>query len=112
LRHALAAAERLAGEGVDVEVIDLRSLLPLDLETVLASVAKTRRLVIAHDATRFCGPGAEIAAAVSAELHGQLAAPVGRVGGSFTPVPHAATLEALHSVNADAIAAALRQTTA
>ncbi len=109
LRHALAAAQALSGEGVEVEVIDLRTLVPLDLETVLASVAKTRRLVIAHDATRFCGPGAEIAAAVSAELHGELLAPVGRVGGTFTPVPHAATLEALHSVNAGAIVAALRK---
>jgi len=112
LRHALAAAQALSREGVDVEVIDLRTLVPLDLESVLASVAKTRRLVIAHDATRFCGPGAEIAAAVAAELHGQLAAPVGRVGGTFTPVPHAATLEALHSVDADAIAAALRRAVA
>jgi 2-oxoisovalerate dehydrogenase E1 component len=106
--EALAAAEALAEEGVGVEVIDLRSLLPLDLETVLGSVGKTKRLVIAHSATRFCGPGAEIAAAVSAELHGELAAPVARVGGTFTPVPRAAELEALHSPRREAIASALR----
>jgi pyruvate/2-oxoglutarate/acetoin dehydrogenase E1 component len=110
LLHALAAAEALAADGIGAEVMDLRSLLPLDLPSVLESVARTRRLVVAHSATRFCGPGAEIAAAVSAELHGQLAAPVERVGGAFTPVPHATSLEALHRVGAAAIAAAARKT--
>jgi 2-oxoisovalerate dehydrogenase E1 component len=110
LRQALAAADELAGEGIGAEVIDLRSLLPLDLPSVLESVARTRRLVVAHSATRFCGPGAEIAAAVAAELHGQLAAPVERVGAAFTPVPHAAALAARHGVGAAAIAAAARKT--
>ena len=87
----------------------MRSLVPLDLETLLGSVGKTRRLVIAHTATRFCGPGAEIAAAVSAELHGELAAPVSRVGAAYTPVPRAAELEALHTPRVGAISAALRE---
>ena len=110
LLHALAAAEELAGQGISAEVIDLRTLLPLDLHSVLASVGRTRRLVVAHSATRFCGPGAEIAAAVSAELHGELAAPVQRVGSAFTPVPHAASLEALHHPSAASIADAVRKT--
>ena len=109
LRHALAAADELAGEGVGVEVVDLRTLVPLDLGAVLESVARTRRLVIAHSATRFCGPGAEIAAAVSAELHGQLAAPAERVGSAFSPVPHAASLEPLHHPGPAAIASAVRK---
>jgi 2-oxoisovalerate dehydrogenase E1 component len=107
--HAIAAAEEVAADGIGVEIVDLRSLVPLDLETLLHSVGKTRRLVIAHTATRFCGPGAEIAAAVSAELHGELAAPVSRVGAAYTPVPRAAELEALHSPRVGAISAALRE---
>ena len=107
--HAIAAAEEVAAEGIGVEIVDLRSLVPLDLETVLGSVGKTKRLVIAHTATRFCGPGAEIAAAVSAELHGELAAPVSRVGAAYTPVPRAAELEALHSPRVGAISTALRE---
>jgi 2-oxoisovalerate dehydrogenase E1 component len=110
--HALAAAEAVAAGGIEVEVLDLRSLVPLDLESVLRSVRKTKRLVIAHSATRFCGPGAEIAAAVSEVLHGELAAPVSRVGGAFTPVPRSVELEALHTPRIAAIEAALRQVVA
>jgi 2-oxoisovalerate dehydrogenase E1 component len=107
--HALAAAEAVASHGIEVEVLDLRSLVPLDLDSVVRSVRGTKRLVIAHSATRFCGPGAEIAAAVSEALHGELAAPVSRVGGAFTPVPRSAELEALHTPRADAIEVALRE---
>ena len=64
--EALAAAETLAAEGTDVEVVDLRTLVPLDLAAILESVAKTKRLLIVHAATQFAGPGAEIAAIVSA----------------------------------------------
>jgi len=105
---AIEAAEEVAADGIGVEIVDLRSLVPLDLETVLSSVGKTKRLAIAHTATRFCGPGAEIAAAVSAELHGELAAPVARVGATYTPVPRAPELEALHSPRVGALSAALR----
>lgn len=83
----LQAAEKLAEEGIEAEVIDLRSLLPLDMDTVLESVGRTRRAVIAHNATTFAGPGAEIAAQISAKLFGVLAEPVQRVGADFTPIP-------------------------
>jgi 2-oxoisovalerate dehydrogenase E1 component len=91
---ALQAADTLAADGVAVEVVDLRSLVPLDVETILASVAKTTRAIVAHESTGFCGAGAEIAATISAELHGQLAAPVRRLAAAFTPVPRAASLDA------------------
>ncbi|BBX00961.1 dehydrogenase [Mycolicibacterium moriokaense] len=91
---ALEAAKELESKGVSAEVIDLRTLVPLDLATVLESVGKTKRLVVAHESVGFCGPGAEIAAAVGTELFGELAAPVQRVAGTYTPVPRAATLEA------------------
>ena len=94
VHDALGAAETLAGDGTSVEVIDLRSLVPLDLETVLESVGKTKRLVVTHESVGFCGPGAEIAAAVGAELFGELAAPIARVAASFTPVPRSGVLEA------------------
>lgn len=91
---ALDAAEQLSTDGVSVEVVDLRTLVPLDLDTVLASVRRTRRLIVAHESVGFCGPGAEIAAAVGTELFGVLEAPIQRVAGTYTPVPRAATLEA------------------
>ncbi len=92
--QVLAAADTLAGEGVSAEVIDLRTLLPIDFPTVLESVAKTRRAVIVHYATRFAGPGAELAATITEELFSQLAAPVARVGAKFAPIPQASSLEA------------------
>ncbi|MBM4265364.1 MAG: dehydrogenase [Deltaproteobacteria bacterium] len=106
---ALQAAAEVASEGIEVEVVDLRSLVPLDLETVLASVGKTRCLVIAHSATTFSGFGAEIAALVSERCFGELKAPVSRVGAAFTPVPRAHSLVAAHSPGAPQIAAAVRQ---
>ncbi len=93
--EALAAAETLAKEGTSVEVLDLRTLVPLDRAAVLASVARTRRVVVVHAATRFAGPGAELAATISAELFGELAAPVARLGSAYAPVPYAAELERL-----------------
>ena len=83
---AQAAAEE---SGVDAEVIDLRTLLPLDLETVVASVRKTGRCVVVHEATLTSGYGAELAALVQAECFYQLEAPVKRVAGWDTPYPHA-----------------------
>ena len=82
--EASAAAETLAEAGVNAEVIDLRSLVPLDLDTCVASVKKTGRCVIAHAAVEFSGFGAELAAKLSEELHGQLKAPVKRVGARYT----------------------------
>ena len=91
---ALDAANQLETKGVSVEVVDLRTLVPLDLAAVIESVRKTRRLVVAHESVGFCGPGAELAAAVGTELFGVLRSPIQRVAGTYTPVPRAATLEA------------------
>ena len=83
---ALAAAEEA---GIDAEIIDLRTLLPLDLDTIVASVKKTGRCVIAHEATRTCGFGAELAALVQEHCFYHLEAPIVRVTGWDTPYPHA-----------------------
>lgn len=105
---ALDAADQLAAEDVSVEVVDLRSLVPLDLGTVLDSVRKTRRLVVAHESVGFCGPGAEIAAAVGTELFGVLLSPIQRVAGTYTPIPRAATLEAACRPDAARLVEAVR----
>jgi acetoin:2,6-dichlorophenolindophenol oxidoreductase subunit beta len=89
VHQSLEAAKALAGEGIDVEVLDLRTITPLDQEAILESVRRTGRLVVAHEAVRAFGIGAEIAAMVSEELHGRLRAPVARVGAPFVPVPFA-----------------------
>src|SRR5699024_8918667 len=87
VRTALMVADVAAEEGTDIEVIDLRSISPIDFETVTASVRKTGRLVVAHEAPVFFGAGAEIAARVSQECFYHLEAPVARVGGFHTPYP-------------------------
>ena len=110
VRDALAAAEELAAEDVDVEVVDLRTLVPLDTDTVLESVARTRRCVVAHHATRFAGFGAEVAGLVHEELFGELEAPVQRVGAAFAPIGSAATLEAAVMPSRASIADAVRET--
>jgi len=89
----LAVAEKLYVRGIDVEVVDLRTIFPLDEDTVLTSVAKTRRAVIVHEAVRSFGVGAEVAARIQEHLHGRLAAPVLRLGGKHTPVPYSKPLE-------------------
>lgn len=105
---AIKAAEKLQQDGVSAEVIDLRSLVPLDTETILASASKTARVVIAHRATDFMGPAAEISALLYRELFGRLKAPVARVAGAYAPVPKHSGLLALHYKGADAIFAAAR----
>ena len=87
VQQTLDAAESLAGKGIDAEVIDLRSLTPLDKDAILKSVEKTSRLVIAHEAVKSFGIGAEIAAIVSEDMIDILDAPVVRVGAPFSPVP-------------------------
>ncbi len=91
---ASAAAEELAADGIDVEVVDLRSLSPIDWDTVLGSARKTRRVVVAHEAPRTAGMGAELAATITEELFGILEAPVVRVCGRDVPMPFAPELEA------------------
>ena len=93
IRDALAIAERLAGEGISVEVVDLRTVSPMDTDTVLKSVAKTRRAVIVHEAPRSFGVGAEVSARINEHLYGDLAAPVLRVASRDVPVPFAKVLE-------------------
>jgi pyruvate/2-oxoglutarate/acetoin dehydrogenase E1 component len=90
---ALEAAEILAADGLDAEVIDLRSLVPLDREAILASVRKTRRLLVVHEAIRRGGYGGEIAALVAEEAFDDLDAPPRRLAGVETPIPYAAHLE-------------------
>jgi pyruvate dehydrogenase E1 component beta subunit len=89
----LAVAEDLAADGVQAEVLDLRSLQPLDTAAILTSVGRTKRAVVVHEAVRHGGFGAELAATISEELHGELAGPVRRVGAPSTPVPYAHSLE-------------------
>jgi acetoin:2,6-dichlorophenolindophenol oxidoreductase subunit beta len=90
---ALAVAEKLGKEGVGVEVIDLRTVSPLDTETLLQSVAKTRRAVVMHEAVKKFGVGAEVAACIHEALFDSLYAPVQRVGAAFCPVPFSKPLE-------------------
>ena len=110
VNDALAMAEKLAAEGVSVEVIDLRTVAPYDKEVVLNSVARTGRAVIVHEAVRNFGVGAEIAAHVSEELFGQLKAPVRRVASRNTPVPFSPPLEKAFMWSAADIEAAVRST--
>jgi acetoin:2,6-dichlorophenolindophenol oxidoreductase subunit beta len=107
--RALQAAEQLATSGISAEVIDLRSLLPLDMDTVLESVARTRRLIILHSATQFAGPGAEVSAQVNEQLFGELSAPIIRLGMPFTPIPFSPELDQTPTVD-DVVAAANRLT--
>jgi 2-oxoisovalerate dehydrogenase E1 component len=100
-----AAAEMLAKDGVDAEVIDLRSIVPLDMATVSSSVAKTRRCVIMHPAVEFCGFGAELASRLNEAMFDTLLAPVARLGARYTPIPFSQTLEALHFPNAVGVVA-------
>ncbi len=94
--ECMAAAEELAELGIDAEVIDLRTLVPLDWQAVKSSVAKTKRAIIVHAATEFCGFGAELAAKLHEELHGSLAAPIRRLGAAYSPPPFALSLEKHH----------------
>jgi acetoin:2,6-dichlorophenolindophenol oxidoreductase subunit beta len=105
---ALAAADRLAEEGIEAEVIDPRTLTPLDLETIVGSVRRTNRLVVAHEAVKLGGFGAEVAAAVQAAAFDYLDAPIERVGAPFTPVPLSPELEDAYLPGADQVHAAAR----
>ena len=108
LGRALEAAERLAAEGLDLEVIDPRTLVPLDIETVIRSVEKTHRLLVVHEAVRTAGFGAEIAQQVQERAFFALDAPVLRVAGKDTPLPQDPELEQLCIPSTDEIADAAR----
>ncbi|MCO6056893.1 alpha-ketoacid dehydrogenase subunit beta [Pseudomonas sp. MOB-449] len=110
MQEVLAVAKELEKQNISVEVIDLRSIVPLDMDTVLESVARTGRLVVAHEAQVDFGVGAEIAARVHRELFGQLRAPVGRVGAARSPVPFSKALEEAFIPTRERISAAILQT--
>jgi len=89
----LAVADKLAKDGISAEVVDLRTIVPMDEETILNSVAKTRRAVVVHEAVKSFGVGAEISSRIHEELFSDLVSPVKRVCSKNTPVPFAKTLE-------------------
>lgn len=107
--ESLAVAEKLAAEGIDAEVIDLRTIAPLDWDTVLTSFAKTNRMVVAQEAVVDFGVGAEIAARAVDQGFWNLDAPVVRVGAPSTPAPYAPSLEDVWVPGADKIEAAVRK---
>ncbi|MDQ2648610.1 MAG: dehydrogenase E1 component subunit alpha/beta [Actinomycetota bacterium] len=109
VHEALAAAEELAGEGISVEVVDLQTVAPLDRATILESVRKTSRLLIAHEAVVPFGIGAEVAALVVEEAFWDLDAPIVRVGAAATPPPYTPTLEQAWLPNRSDIAEAIRR---
>jgi pyruvate dehydrogenase E1 component beta subunit len=108
VHDALAAADDLARDGIEAEVIDPRTLVPLDLAAIVGSVRRTSRLVVAHEAVRHGGVGAEIAAAVQELAFDDLDAPIARVGAPFQPIPLSPPLELAYLPGAGDIAAAAR----
>jgi len=108
--ESLLAADELASDGIDCEVIDLRSVQPIDIETVVSSARKTNRIVVVHEAVRFGGLGAEIAAQIQEHAFDYLDAPVARVAAPFTPVPFSPALESRYVPDAPRIAAQIRTT--
>lgn len=107
--HALRAAQELERDGVSVEVVDPRTLVPLDTALIAQSVAKTHRLVVAHEAVQFCGFGSEIAAHVAQHCFWDLDAPVVRVGAPSHPMPYQKDLELLTLPGPADLVAAVRQ---
>ena len=108
VKRSLEAAEKLQAEGIDVEVIDPRSIRPLDIETILASVAKTNRVLIVQEAPVFAGFGAEIAATLREKALYDLDCPVARLGGWESPVPFSPSLEDAIVPNGERIAEKIR----
>ncbi|MEO0549692.1 MAG: alpha-ketoacid dehydrogenase subunit beta [Pseudomonadota bacterium] len=106
---AIQVADKLAEEGISVEVVDLRTIAPFDAETVLNSVAKTRRAIVAHEAVKEFGVGAEISSRIHEELFSDLRSPVLRVGSRYAPVPFSPVLEQDWMTTADKIEASVRQ---
>jgi pyruvate/2-oxoglutarate/acetoin dehydrogenase E1 component len=105
VKPVLEAAQTVAERSIGAEVIDLRTLVPLDMATVLASVERTRRAIIIHEATTFAGPSAEIASRIYEELFADLLAPVTRLGAAYTPIPFSPGLSNYPTV--DGIVAAI-----
>ncbi|HEX2380574.1 MAG TPA: pyruvate dehydrogenase complex E1 component subunit beta [Methyloceanibacter sp.] len=108
MAYALDAAKRLAEGGIEAEVIDLRTLRPLDIETVVASVKKTNRLVTVEEGWPICSIGSEVAARVTTEAFDYLDAPPAKVSGADVPMPYAANLEKLALPSVDQVVAAVK----
>jgi pyruvate dehydrogenase E1 component beta subunit len=106
--HCLQAAEALTADGIRAEVLDLRTLKPLDSDAILRSVRKTGRVVIVHEANGLCGVGAEVAAMVAERAFGRLKAPVARLTGPDAPAAASWVLEQAAVPQPDAIAARVR----
>ncbi len=107
--QCLAAAEELAKEGISAEVLDLRTLLPLDYDRILSSVEKTGRALVVHAATEFCGLGAEIASTLNETLFGKLKAPASRFGAAYAPIAYSKIIETAQIPHAGTIAARVRE---
>src|SRR5690349_16274482 len=110
VHESLQAAEEAAKEGISVEVVDPRTLQPLDEETLVASVKKTNRAVVAHEAVTRMGFGAEVAAVLQYQAFDWLDAPIERVGSKFTPLPFAPVMESFVIPHADDVLAAIKRT--
>lgn len=108
MNQVLTAADTLKDDGIQAEAIDLRTISPLDKATILNSVAKTKRLVIVHEAVKVGGVGAEIAAMVAEEMIDYLDAPIKRLGAPFTPIPFSPPLESLVRISVDDIVNTVR----
>jgi pyruvate/2-oxoglutarate/acetoin dehydrogenase E1 component len=108
VRHVLDAATRLVDVGIEAEVIDLRTLQPLDLDTIEASVRKTGRALVIDEAPRFAGIAAEVAAAVQEAVFNYLDAPVLRIGAAFAPIAHSPALMAAAIPGVGTIVAGVR----
>jgi 2-oxoisovalerate dehydrogenase E1 component beta subunit len=108
LQVALAAAETAASHGIDVEVLDLRTLLPLDEEAILTTAAKTGKVIVLHEATRTGGPGGEVAALIAERAFEYLDAPVVRIAPPDTPVPYSPPLEEYFLPNPERVGKAIQ----
>lgn len=103
MQRALEAAEKLAQEGISAEVLDLRTISPLDKETIFGSIAKTKRLIIVHEAVKIGGVGAEVAAMVAEEMLDYLDAPILRLGAPYVPIPFSPALEKMVKISCEDI---------
>ena len=109
VHRSLAAAEILSKEGIEAEVVDPRTLLPLDKATLIESVKKTGKVLIVHEAPLRGGPGGEIAAILAEEAFDHLEAPIKRIGAPFVPIPANPVLEAAYLPKAEEIAGKARE---
>lgn len=109
VQQCLKAAEELAKEGINAEVLDLRTLLPLDYDRILASVEKTGRALVVHAAVEFCGLGSEIAATINESLFTKLKAPASRFGAAYAPIAYSKTIETAQVPYSGSIVARVRE---